>query len=120
MNETHRKIYKKAKNFSKESNERAMMRGVPTNDITDYIIYLLNTNHKCHYCGKVLYDLSEITFDHKIAMSLGGSNTKRNIVMACYDCNHKKARVEGMLSVFKNQRKLKDEIILEQEANKVI
>lgn len=46
-------------------------------------------NGECYYCGKV-FKPSELTMDHKIPLSRGGTSEKINIVPACKDCNNKK------------------------------
>lgn len=38
---------------------------------------------ECNWCGRTRY----LTRDHVIPRSLGGSNGRSNIVMACEDCN---------------------------------
>ncbi len=86
-----KKVYNKAKNCAKFNETRALRHGVPTEDLTDFIYNLLLTHHKCHYCGKILWYPEDKTIDHKLAMGLGGSNTRENIVIACNDCNHMKA-----------------------------
>jgi 5-methylcytosine-specific restriction endonuclease McrA len=43
----------------------------------------------CQYCGK-RYDRSELTLDHVIPRSRGGTSTWHNIVLACIRCNMKK------------------------------
>ena len=44
---------------------------------------------RCYYCGGV-FKPSELTMDHKIPLSRGGSSEKMNIVPACKECNNKK------------------------------
>ncbi len=44
---------------------------------------------KCSYCDRNL-TVAELTMDHVIAESKGGSRTWDNIVAACNDCNSKK------------------------------
>ena len=46
-------------------------------------------NYECQYCEKSL-SFSQITIDHIIPKSHGGSNTFENCVAACHDCNEKK------------------------------
>jgi 5-methylcytosine-specific restriction protein A len=43
----------------------------------------------CHYC-KNIFQPKELTMDHIIPLSRGGSSTKDNIVAACKTCNNKK------------------------------
>ena len=46
--------------------------------------------HMCLYCGDYLYDC-ELTRDHVIPVSRGGTDTWENVVTACRICNHRKA-----------------------------
>jgi len=50
---------------------------------------------KCYYCGGI-FKPSELTMDHKIPISRGGTSEKINIVPACKECNNKK---KYMLSI---------------------
>lgn len=43
----------------------------------------------CNYCGKKI-PFSELTMDHVIPLSRGGTSERFNIVPACKDCNNKK------------------------------
>lgn len=43
----------------------------------------------CQYCGKGMAP-SELTYDHVIPASRGGTTTWENIVVACMGCNQKK------------------------------
>lgn len=56
----------------------------------------------CHYCGKKLLE-QQMTLDHKVPWSLGGSDALENLVIACRSCNQAK----GIMSYqdFKRQRK---------------
>lgn len=51
---------------------------------------LLRDRYCCQYCGR-RFQASELTFDHLIPKSKGGKTEWTNIVMACGDCNAKKA-----------------------------
>lgn len=68
---------------------RAQKRNVPINDfrISDWRECLEYYSHSCAYCGK---NEEKLTQDHIIPTSLGGSNTKTNIVPACGHCNYSK------------------------------
>ena len=44
-------------------------------------------NHMCQYCGK---NDGDLTLDHVIPRSLGGSHSWENLVAACRHCNHRK------------------------------
>ncbi|MCS7278483.1 MAG: HNH endonuclease [Thermodesulfobacteriaceae bacterium] len=43
----------------------------------------------CYYCGKRVSP-KELTMDHKIPLSCGGTSERSNIVSACRECNFKK------------------------------
>ncbi len=43
----------------------------------------------CYYCKRKV-NSKELTMDHKIPLSRGGSSDKINIVPACKECNNKK------------------------------
>ncbi len=43
----------------------------------------------CHYCGGK-FEVSQLTMDHKIPLSKGGTSEKFNLVPACKSCNNKK------------------------------
>jgi 5-methylcytosine-specific restriction endonuclease McrA len=45
--------------------------------------------NRCQYCGK-RYPTSELSLDHVIPRSHGGSNSWENIVCACVKCNVRK------------------------------
>jgi 5-methylcytosine-specific restriction endonuclease McrA len=45
--------------------------------------------NRCQYCGK-RFPTSELSLDHVVPRSLGGTNTWENIVCACLACNVRK------------------------------
>jgi 5-methylcytosine-specific restriction endonuclease McrA len=47
---------------------------------------------KCFYCSKKL-NFGEMTIDHILPKSRGGSNHKRNKVAACAECNSRKGNL---------------------------
>ena len=47
-------------------------------------------SHMCLYCGDYLWSC-ELTRDHVIPVSRGGTDTWENVVTACRECNHYKA-----------------------------
>lgn len=47
----------------------------------------IRDNYTCQYCGRQAGDL---TIDHVIPRSRGGSHTWDNLVSACKSCNHRK------------------------------
>jgi len=50
---------------------------------------LLRDRNTCQYCGTVLPS-SELTLDHVIPRSRGGSSTWENLVACCHACNRRK------------------------------
>src|SRR5207237_384745 len=50
---------------------------------------LLRDRNICQYCGAVL-SAAELTLDHVIPRSRGGSSTWENLVACCHACNRKK------------------------------
>jgi 5-methylcytosine-specific restriction endonuclease McrA len=49
----------------------------------------LRDDYTCQYCGRRTHDL---TLDHVIPRSKGGTHSWENLVSACAPCNHKKGR----------------------------
>ncbi len=47
-------------------------------------------NDMCLYCGDYLFHC-ELTRDHVVPVSRGGTDTWENVVTACRECNHRKA-----------------------------
>ena len=45
--------------------------------------------NKCQYCGNI-FSTENLTVDHLIPKSRGGTNTWKNLVAACKKCNQKK------------------------------
>src|SRR5919109_239959 len=50
---------------------------------------LLRDRNTCQYCGEVLPS-SELTLDHVVPRSRGGSSTWENLVGCCHPCNRRK------------------------------
>jgi 5-methylcytosine-specific restriction endonuclease McrA len=50
---------------------------------------LLRDRNTCQYCGEVLPS-GELTLDHVIPRSRGGSSTWENLVACCHPCNNRK------------------------------
>jgi len=50
---------------------------------------LLRDRNTCQYCGEVL-PASELTLDHVVPRSRGGSSTWENLVACCHSCNRRK------------------------------
>lgn len=56
---------------------------------TEFHYLVKSFGHRCCYCGIFLHE-KNISADHKIPLSRGGTNTIENIVPACRPCNSKK------------------------------
>jgi 5-methylcytosine-specific restriction protein A len=52
---------------------------------------LLNQEPLCRYCKAVGQIVAATVVDHKLALSLGGSNDPSNLVPACKGCNDGKS-----------------------------
>jgi 5-methylcytosine-specific restriction endonuclease McrA len=50
---------------------------------------LLRDRNTCQYCGQVLAS-GDLTLDHVIPRSRGGSSTWENLVACCHHCNRRK------------------------------
>lgn len=50
---------------------------------------LKKSNGRCAHCSRAL-SIKEVSPDHAIPLSKGGTNDLKNIVPLCYDCNQKK------------------------------
>jgi 5-methylcytosine-specific restriction endonuclease McrA len=64
---------------------RIAKRHVP---FTRWNIYQRDS-YTCQYCGEG-HDPEDLTFDHVVPASAGGTRSWTNIVTACYDCNRRK------------------------------
>lgn len=45
----------------------------------------------CHYCKKVFL-INELTIEHLLPLTLGGTSADSNIALACAPCNQEKGR----------------------------
>lgn len=45
----------------------------------------------CSYCGKTITNKEELTVDHKIPVSRGGTTVESNLAISCYKCNNEKS-----------------------------
>lgn len=45
----------------------------------------------CYYC-KYVFMFSQLTVEHIIPLSFGGTNEPNNIALACAPCNHQKGK----------------------------
>lgn len=67
---------------------------------------LMRDRNTCQYCGQV-FSPSELTLDHVIPRSRGGTSTWENLVACCQGCNHKKGNatpVESCLHLIREPR----------------
>ena len=62
---------------------------------------LIRDDHTCQYCGKRGHDL---TLDHVIPRSRGGSSTWENLVACCHPCNRRKGNQSPMEAGMKLMR----------------
>ena len=64
-------------------------------------------SNTCQYCGKV-FSLSQLSFDHVVPKSRGGTTTWENVVCCCLKCNSRKGdslpRTAGMKLIRKPVR----------------
>lgn len=51
---------------------------------------MLRKSNRCHWCNVEL-DLETSTLDHEIPLARGGLDNANNWVLACYDCNDRRA-----------------------------
>ncbi len=61
--------------------------------LTRYHLFIRD-DYTCQWCGKKINNTSG-TIDHVFPLSRGGTNTWRNIVASCKNCNHEKGRLTG-------------------------
>ena len=47
------------------------------------------TKGLCYYCGEN-FSKEELTMDHKLPLSRGGTNSRGNVVVCCKTCNSQK------------------------------
>jgi 5-methylcytosine-specific restriction endonuclease McrA len=73
----------------KSGARRARQFGVPVIDLTneEWQLILVAFEYHCAYCG---IQPAQLTQDHIVPLSKGGSHTKSNILPACNACNQRK------------------------------
>lgn len=74
-------------------------------------------NNQCQYCGKK-FPTSELSLDHVIPRSQGGTSSWENIVCACVNCNVKKGGRtprEASMALIKKPEKPKRSPLLNQK-----
>ncbi|HLJ29205.1 MAG TPA: HNH endonuclease [Candidatus Angelobacter sp.] len=67
---------------------------------------LLRDRNTCQYCGVVMSS-NDLTLDHVVPRSRGGSSTWENLVACCHSCNRKKGNhllVEINMKLLKEPR----------------
>lgn len=66
--------------------------------------------YRCHYCEQCNFTEEQITKDHKKPQSKGGTDSIKNIVPACLECNHDKADTpyEEYMRVIEARKKIKN------------
>lgn len=79
---TQRKQYKRKQKRENEKLKRKLFRNV--------FVY------PCCYC-KVVFLIDELTIEHKVPRSMGGTNDDENIDLACGPCNHQKGKESWIL-----------------------
>ena len=55
----------------------------------------------CHYCGKQ-FSRDELTMDHIVPVSRGGTSTKGNVVPCCKQCNSDKKYLTPVEMLLRN------------------
>lgn len=72
--------------------ERAKLAGA-AGEVTAIMLRdrILESGGRCEWCGRNLVG-AEIELDHVLSLAGGGSNTPGNLVVACPDCNRRKAQ----------------------------
>jgi hypothetical protein len=55
-------------------------------------VKLLNQSNRCCWCGATL-TLATATFEHRVPLSLGGTNDENNLALACAKCNHERGDI---------------------------
>jgi 5-methylcytosine-specific restriction endonuclease McrA len=76
-------------NKRRKHTRRAKLKDAGTYTNEEWKDRLLEYNHCCAYCYKP-FPVEELTIDHMIPLSRGGTNTIDNIVPACKPCNSRK------------------------------
>lgn len=71
--------------------------------------------HGCFYCKKAFL-VENLTIEHIIPLSLGGTNDISNITLACAPCNQKRGRETWFLK----KQLLKTDFVLQQNLNKLL
>lgn len=67
-------------------------------------------NNSCVYCNSI----SNLSLDHIIPQSRGGSNDERNLVTSCISCNSSRhnMNIETFISMNSNPKAIRDRIAI--------
>jgi len=85
-----RYVRDREKRISQSVKVRVKRAGAPgSHTVAEWKAVLRHHERKCAYCG-VARTWKNVSRDHKIPLSRGGTNDIRNIVPACRSCNVKK------------------------------
>lgn len=87
--------------------KRKAKKHIAVNTLTskEWLDILIAHEFKCIYCGKH-FSKFEMTKEHIIPVSVGGNNTKENVVPACMKCNAKmKDNLELKINTLENRIK---------------
>lgn len=52
---------------------------------------------RCYWCSKELTK-ETVTVDHLISRKNGGSSSRKNLVLSCYDCNQYRGKLQMMIT----------------------
>ena len=72
-----------------ETNGGYMSKQPKVSSLTKLKVYMRDA-FTCTYCDKHVVDAEELTVDHVVPKSQGGSNHMRNLATACEPCNKEK------------------------------
>jgi len=75
--------------IANNARRRARQHAAPINDLTaaEWKAIKHHYGYRCQYCGK---KTRQLTRDHILALTQGGSHTVQNVIPACRPCNSKK------------------------------
>ena len=65
----------------------------PSKKKNKIIALLLRDGRNCPYCGVKFNTIEDITLDHVVPKSLGGSDSNKNLLLSCQECNQRKGNM---------------------------
>ena len=74
-----------------EARRRARNAGAPIIERIDRTAIIIRDDSTCYLCGRVLTP-EQVTLDHVVALSVGGTHTADNLRVACRPCNASKGK----------------------------